>query len=93
MLSHCTSLIYNFWGAGKKIEHAKYSDLSKSEGKKAAEVKLYGSDFVCYVCQKLFSSSNATGGHMKIQKCGEKTWVLLQAAEKGNRNTKLGSSR
>lgn len=34
MLSHCISLIYNFLGAGKKIEHAKYSDLSKSEGKK-----------------------------------------------------------
>lgn len=34
MLSHCISLIYNFLGTGKKIGHAKYSDLSKSEGKK-----------------------------------------------------------
>lgn len=34
MLSHCISLIYNFLGTGNKIEHAKYSDLSKSEGKK-----------------------------------------------------------
>lgn len=49
MLSHCISLIYNFLG---KIELAKYGDLPKSKEKKAAEVKLYGSDFVCYVCQK-----------------------------------------
>lgn len=34
MLSHCISLIYNFLGTGRKIEHAKYSDLSKSQGKK-----------------------------------------------------------
>lgn len=34
MLSHCISLICNFLGTGKKIERAKYGDLSKSEGKK-----------------------------------------------------------
>lgn len=34
MLSHCISFIYSFLGTRKKTGHAKYSDLSKSEGKK-----------------------------------------------------------